>query len=71
MVEFCEKYGGMMLPSKDKDKKILVCNSYAQTKSLEDDFIDSYIFHKEIYHPPGEEFKNLEKMKDWKNSKEK
>lgn len=28
-------------------------------------------FHKEIYHPPGEEFKNLEKMKDWKNSKEK
>ncbi len=71
MVEFCEKCGGMMLPSKVKDKKILVCNSCAQTKSLEGDFIDSYIFNKEICHPTGEEFKNLEKMKDWKNSKEK
>jgi len=71
MVEFCEKCGGMMLPSKDKDKKILVCNSCAQTKPLEENLIDSYTFTKEIYHPPGEEFKNLEKMKDWKNSREK
>lgn len=68
MVEFCEKCGGMMLPSKDKDQKILVCNLCAQTKPLEEDFIDSYTFYKEIHHPIGEEFKNLEKMKDWKNS---
>jgi len=70
MVEFCKKCGGIMLPSKDKDKKILVCNSCAKTISLEENFIDSYTFHKEIYHPPGEEFKNLEKMKDWKNFEE-
>jgi len=68
MVEFCEICGGMMLPSKDKDQKILVCNSCAQIKPLEEDLIDSYTFHKEIYHPPGEEFKNLEKMKDWKKN---
>jgi len=69
MVEFCEKCGGMMRPTKDKDQKILVCNSCAQIKPLKEDFIDSYTINKEIYHPPGEEFKNFEKMKDWKNSK--
>lgn len=58
MVEFCEKCGGMMRPSKDRDKKILTCNSCAQTIPLEDDFIDSYTIHKEVYHPPGEDFKN-------------
>ena len=47
-----------MRPSKDRDKKILTCNSCAQTIPLEDDFIDSYTIRKEVYHPPGEDFKN-------------
>ncbi|MFX1313984.1 MAG: hypothetical protein ACFFHD_15440 [Promethearchaeota archaeon] len=68
MVEFCENCDGMMLPSKDKNKNILVCNSCGQSKPLEKDLIKSYKFNKEIYHPPGEEFKNLEKMKDWKKN---
>ena len=46
MVEFCERCEGMMLPSKDKDKKILVCNSCAQTKPLEENLINSYTFTK-------------------------
>ena len=42
MVEFCEKCGGMMLPSKDKDKKILVCNSCDETILLQDEKIDFF-----------------------------
>jgi len=67
MVEFCEKCDGMMLPSKDRNNTSLVCNSCGHTKPLEKKNIESYKFNTEIYHPPGEEFKNLEKMKDWKN----
>ncbi|MFX1420052.1 MAG: hypothetical protein ACFE9N_14130 [Promethearchaeota archaeon] len=70
MVEFCEICGGMMLPSKDKNEIFLVCNSCGQTKPLEKDVINSYKFSTEIYHPPGEEFKNSEKMKNWKKKKE-
>ena len=66
MVEFCDNCDGMMLPSKDKNDIVLICNSCGQSKPLEKDNIDSYKINKEIYHPPGEEFKNLEKVKDWK-----
>ncbi|MFX0040396.1 MAG: hypothetical protein ACFFCY_13600 [Promethearchaeota archaeon] len=66
MVEFCKNCGGMMLPSKNKIEKVLVCNLCGQSKPLEEDLIQCYKFNTEIYHPPGEEFKNLEKMKDWK-----
>ena len=68
MVEFCEECDGMMLPSKDKDENILICNSCGEIKPLEEEVIESYKFNTEIYHPPGEEFKNLENMKDWKKN---
>ncbi|MFX1524574.1 MAG: hypothetical protein ACFFCC_13785 [Promethearchaeota archaeon] len=68
MVEFCEICGGMLLPSKKKDKKVLVCNSCAQIKTLEKEDVESYTFHSKISHPPGEEFKNFEKMKSWKKN---
>jgi len=71
MVEFCKKCGGMMLPSKDKNKKVLICNLCGTTKPLEADIIDSYTYITEIDHQPGEEFKNLEKMKNWRNYKKK
>lgn len=66
MVEFCKKCDGMMLPSKDRKNKNLVCNSCGHTEPIEKKDIESYIFITEISHQPGEEFKNLEKMKDWK-----
>ncbi len=66
MVEFCENCGGIMLPFKDLGEIILVCTSCAKIKPLEEEVIESYKFNTEIYHPPGEEFKNLENMKDWK-----
>jgi len=66
MVEFCEKCGGMLRPSKDENETILICNFCGKTIPLEDEMEDSYKSTKEIYHPPGEEFKNLKKMKNWK-----
>jgi len=66
MVEFCENCGSMMLPSKKNNNKVLACNSCGKIKPLEKDLMKSYKFITEIQHPPGEEFKNLEKMKDWK-----
>ncbi|MFX1327852.1 MAG: hypothetical protein ACFE91_06880 [Promethearchaeota archaeon] len=66
MVEFCEKCDGMMLPSKNKDETVLICNICGEIIPLEDELKDSYKSSKEIYHPPGEEFKNLEKIENWK-----
>ncbi|MFX1504322.1 MAG: hypothetical protein ACFFDH_25405 [Promethearchaeota archaeon] len=65
MVEFCKKCGGLLRPSKENDEKILICNSCGVKLQLQDDIKDSYILTKEIYHPPGEEFKNLENMRNW------
>ena len=65
MFEFCENCGGLLIPSKDENKKILICNSCGEIFPLEDDIEDSYIFTKEIHHPPGKEFKNLQKMENW------
>ena len=64
-MEFCGKCGGMMLPSKDKEQKILICNACGKNIPLENEMIDAYKFHKKITHPPGEEFMNLEKMENW------
>jgi DNA-directed RNA polymerase subunit M/transcription elongation factor TFIIS len=69
MVEFCKDCGGMMLPSKDKNRSILKCNSCGHIKPIKQQVIQSYKFNTEIHHPPGEEFKNLKKMKDWKKKK--
>ncbi|MFX1297397.1 MAG: hypothetical protein ACFFD2_21395 [Promethearchaeota archaeon] len=69
MVEFCKDCGGMMLPSRDKNEKVLICNLCGKREPLNADIIESYRYTKEIDHPFGEEFKNLEKMKNWKNNK--
>ncbi|MFX0049274.1 MAG: hypothetical protein ACFE8G_14115, partial [Candidatus Hermodarchaeota archaeon] len=45
MVEFCEKCDGMMLPSKDRNKASLVCNSCGYSKPLEKEVIQSYNFN--------------------------
>ena len=55
MFEFCENCGGLLLPSKDKNKNILICKSCSETESLKGDSIESYIFHTEIQHPPEKE----------------
>jgi DNA-directed RNA polymerase subunit M/transcription elongation factor TFIIS len=68
MVEFCEKCGGMMLPSKEKGEKNLTCNLCDNKKPITENLIYSYKISKEISHQPGEEFKNLEKMKNWKKN---
>jgi DNA-directed RNA polymerase subunit M/transcription elongation factor TFIIS len=66
MVEFCEKCGGLMRPSKEGKKIFLICKSCGRKVQLNDIDIKSYTSSKKIDHPRGEEFKNLEKMEDWK-----
>jgi DNA-directed RNA polymerase subunit M/transcription elongation factor TFIIS len=53
MFDFCKKCGGMLLPSKEKNDKTLICNSCGAIFPLEDNMEDSYIFTKKIFHPPG------------------
>jgi DNA-directed RNA polymerase subunit M/transcription elongation factor TFIIS len=69
MVEFCEKCGGMLFPSKNEIEAVLICNSCGESISLKSDMKNSYISNKEIHHPLGEEYKNLKKMKNWKKEK--
>jgi DNA-directed RNA polymerase subunit M/transcription elongation factor TFIIS len=63
--KFCKKCGGMLLPSKEKNNKELICNSCDATFPLESEMEDLYILTKEIHHPLGEEYKNLKKMEKW------
>jgi len=58
-----------MVPSKQEGEKHLVCNLCDKIQPITEDIIDSYNFNKEIFHPPGEEFKNLEKIKIGKKKK--
>jgi hypothetical protein len=55
-----------MIPSKQKVGRFLVCNLCNYNKPLNEDLINSYNFNKEISHPLGDEFKNLEKIEKWK-----
>jgi len=55
-----------MLPSKYNGRNVLKCNLCGRIKQLNDELIDSYKFTTKIEHPKGSEFKNLEKMKNWK-----
>ena len=66
MVEFCEKCGSMMLPTNENGKKQLRCNLCNHIKPITGNLINKYVYNKEISHPKGEEFKNLEKIKNWK-----
>ncbi len=50
MLEFCEKCGSIMLPSKDIKNKFLVCNLCNYKKVISEKIEDSYIFNKEIEH---------------------
>jgi DNA-directed RNA polymerase subunit M/transcription elongation factor TFIIS len=58
----------MMLPSKEKGEKNLICTLCDNKKPINENLIHSYKINKEISHQPGEEFKNLEKMKNWKKN---
>lgn len=55
-----------MRPSIEGNQKFLVCKSCGWKIPLNDEVIESYTSSKKISHPRGEEFKNLEKMEDWK-----
>jgi DNA-directed RNA polymerase subunit M/transcription elongation factor TFIIS len=65
LLEFCDKCGGILLPSKKKVKKVLRCNLCGNIKPIPKKLKNSYKINKEIYHPPGEEFINKEKMEEW------
>ncbi len=54
-----------MLPSEKKGKKVLICNLCKNTKPITMKLRNSYKINKEIYHPRGEEFTNIEKMEEW------
>lgn len=71
MVEFCDKCEGMMLPFKKSDKNLLKCNFCGNVKPLKKELIESYTFTKTIEHPIGTEFKNLSKMENWREKKNK
>jgi DNA-directed RNA polymerase subunit M/transcription elongation factor TFIIS len=69
MVEFCEKCGGMMLPLKKEGENVLSCNLCDNFKPISKEIVDSYKFIKEIIHSPGQEFKNLKKIENWKEKR--
>jgi DNA-directed RNA polymerase subunit M/transcription elongation factor TFIIS len=71
LVEFCDKCEGMMLPFKKLDEEFLKCNSCGNFKPLKEELRDSYTFTKTIEHPKGKEFKNLVKMENWRQKKNK
>jgi len=65
MVKFCNKCDGLLRPSKKENRSILICKSCGAKFPLDDTILESYTSNKKIIHPPGEEFKNLEKMEKW------
>lgn len=71
MVEFCDKCDGMMLPFEKSGKNFLKCNFCGNIKPLKEELRDSYTFTKSIDHPKGTEFKNLRKMENWREKKNK
>ena len=71
MVEFCEKCGGMFLPHREINTTVLKCNLCGKIKSINNDLKEEYTFRKTIEHPKGSEFKNLEKMENWRVKKKK
>jgi DNA-directed RNA polymerase subunit M/transcription elongation factor TFIIS len=50
MLEFCEKCGSMMIPSKDNNDNILICSLCNNVVEVSEEIEDSYTFHKEIDH---------------------
>jgi DNA-directed RNA polymerase subunit M/transcription elongation factor TFIIS len=50
ILEFCEKCGSMMRPSKESKDKILICSLCNNVVKVSEEIKDSYTFHKEIDH---------------------
>ncbi|TFF88165.1 MAG: hypothetical protein EU550_01825 [Promethearchaeota archaeon] len=48
MVEFCEKCGSMMLPSKESELNRLRCNLCGKEKAIDEEIVESYVFNKVI-----------------------
>ncbi len=71
MVEFCDNCEGMMLPFRKSEENFLKCNSCGNIKPLKKELRDSYTITKTIEHPKGTEFKNLIKMENWREEKNK
>jgi len=71
MVEFCENCGGILLPHREINITVLKCNLCGKIKSINNDLKEVYTFRKIIEHPKGSEFKNLEKMENWREKKKK
>lgn len=44
MLKFCNDCGAIMLPSKNKNKKVLVCTLCKKTIHIDDDIIAAYTF---------------------------
>lgn len=44
MLKFCNDCGAIMLPSKNKKEKVLVCSLCKKTKHIDEDIIASYTF---------------------------
>jgi DNA-directed RNA polymerase subunit M/transcription elongation factor TFIIS len=65
MFEFCDTCGSILVPSKKKEKDVLVCKLCNNVIPLNKDLRNSYVYSEEIEHPESEEFKNLKKMRNW------
>jgi transcription factor S len=68
MVEFCEKCGGMMLPSKDDNgNKVLKCRSCGHLKSFDDGKQDEYKMKTKIERSVRDEVKSTSEILKWKD----
>lgn len=52
-MEFCDECGGIMTPSRRGQRKVLLCKC-GETKPLDEDLIEGYVFTTKIDHPMGE-----------------
>jgi DNA-directed RNA polymerase subunit M/transcription elongation factor TFIIS len=50
MLEFCNKCGSILRPSKDNKTKVLICSLCNNVVEISDEIEKSYIFHEEINH---------------------
>jgi len=68
MVEFCKECNGMMFPSEKNGKTVLECKSCGEMIMINDNMSQSYVLTTKIDHPVGTEFKNANKMNNWKKN---
>ena len=66
MVEFCNKCGGVMLPSTIQERKALKCIKCGSLRHISEKHYDSYIISKAVKHSFDNELISTSQIEKWK-----